>query len=81
MLWGSCASAKDVFLLHKKKKLYAFSSVVILRSTVGRCFRSFAFLQLHHFTFLLISYICSRIMMSETCFLDYTPMTRETTGT
>ncbi|PSN44882.1 hypothetical protein C0J52_06192 [Blattella germanica] len=64
-----------------RKRLYAISWVVILRSTVGRCFRSLASLQLPHFTFLLISYICSRTMMSETRFLDYTPMTRVTTGT
>ncbi|PSN57219.1 hypothetical protein C0J52_05019 [Blattella germanica] len=64
-----------------RKWLYAFSWVVILRSTVGRCFRSFAFLQLLFYTFFLISYICFRIMMSENAFLDYKSMTRVTTGT
>ncbi|PSN38737.1 hypothetical protein C0J52_27884 [Blattella germanica] len=64
-----------------RKRLYAFSWVVILGSTVGRCFRSLASLQLPHFTFLLISYICSLTMMSETRFPDYTPMTRVTTET
>ncbi|PSN33381.1 hypothetical protein C0J52_19889 [Blattella germanica] len=53
-----------------RKKLYAFSWVVILGSTVGRCFRSLASLQLPR---------CSLTMMSETRFLDYTPMTRVTT--
>ncbi|PSN56941.1 hypothetical protein C0J52_07405 [Blattella germanica] len=62
-----------------RKKLCAFSWVVILGSIVGRCFRSLESLQLPLSTFLLISYICSLTMMSETRFLDYTPMTRVTT--
>ncbi|PSN38590.1 hypothetical protein C0J52_21410 [Blattella germanica] len=64
-----------------RKGLYAFSLFVILRSTVGRCFRSLAFLQLLHFTFFPISCICFRIMMSVNHFLDYTPKTRVTTET
>ncbi|PSN54497.1 hypothetical protein C0J52_22462 [Blattella germanica] len=64
-----------------RKKLYVFSWVVILGSTVGPCFMSLASLQLPHFTFILISYKCSFTMMSKSRFLDYTPMTRVTTET
>ncbi|PSN34127.1 hypothetical protein C0J52_27968 [Blattella germanica] len=39
-----------------RKRLYAFSWVVILGSTGGRCFRSLASLQLLHFTFYLNLY-------------------------
>ncbi|PSN55535.1 hypothetical protein C0J52_18013 [Blattella germanica] len=44
-------------------------------------FQELESLQLPLSSFLLISYICSLTMMSETRFLDYTPMTRVTTET